>query len=222
MISQESCRRHPAPAKESAEDKAKREELLKKNAEIAASNKKAEESNAIVERTFKAGNDALNAKNYDVAITQYDEGLAADPEHPARLVVDQQERWLSTRRGVARLQRRRHSRRMTPQKLPDLDAAKKDWTAASESSAKAVTLLKAMPAPTDPAAANSCQDELVFCACGQSRCDADFSSLRSIQTKVDEGVTAYQEYIAAETDPVKKAKARTRPGADALRRECLR
>ena len=27
------------------------------------------------------------------------------------------------------------------------------------------------------------------------------------QSKADEGVTAYQEYIAVETDPVKKAKA---------------
>src|ERR1041385_474353 len=48
-------------ATESAADKAKREELMKKNAEIEAGNKKITESNEIISRTFKAGNEALNA-----------------------------------------------------------------------------------------------------------------------------------------------------------------
>src|SRR4029450_394505 len=68
--------------KESAADRAKREELIKKNAEIAASNEKAKSSNEIIGRAFKAGNDALKAKNYDEAIARFDEGLQADPEHP--------------------------------------------------------------------------------------------------------------------------------------------
>src|SRR6185295_17034608 len=61
--------------RESAEDKAKREEMLKKNAEIAARNEKAKSSNEIIGRMFKAGNDALKAKNYDEAIARFDEGL---------------------------------------------------------------------------------------------------------------------------------------------------
>src|SRR6266545_1912053 len=68
--------------KPSSEDKAKREELLRKNQEILEANKKAEASNITIERTFKAGNEALKLKNYDLAITQYDEGLNADPNHP--------------------------------------------------------------------------------------------------------------------------------------------
>ena len=55
---------------------------LRKNAEIEAKNKKIEETNTIVERTFNAGNAALGLKNYDEAITQYDAGLAADAEQP--------------------------------------------------------------------------------------------------------------------------------------------
>ena len=43
---------------ESAEDKAKREELIRKNAEIEAANKKAENTNKIVGDSFKAGNAA--------------------------------------------------------------------------------------------------------------------------------------------------------------------
>src|SRR5215203_2950151 len=46
---------------ESASDKAKREELMKKNEEIEAGNKKISETNEVIGRTFKAGNDALLA-----------------------------------------------------------------------------------------------------------------------------------------------------------------
>ncbi|HVQ39567.1 MAG TPA: carboxypeptidase-like regulatory domain-containing protein, partial [Pyrinomonadaceae bacterium] len=83
----------------SSADKAKAEEEAKKNAEIAARNEKAMKSNEVVARTFQAGNDALNAKNYDEAIKQYEEGLAADPEQPALLVNEGR---AYTARGVSR------------------------------------------------------------------------------------------------------------------------
>ena len=79
---------------ESAEDKAKRAEVMKKNAEIEAANKKAQDSNAVIDRTFKAGNDALRAKNYDLAIAQYDEGLSADPNIRARRACSLTRPWL--------------------------------------------------------------------------------------------------------------------------------
>src|SRR5690242_1235604 len=83
----------------SAADKARAEEIAKKNAEIEASNKKITAANEVIARTFKAGNEALTAANaaataknsdqaiekYGEAITQYDEGLAADPDQPAIL-----------------------------------------------------------------------------------------------------------------------------------------
>src|SRR6266705_3347317 len=46
---------------ESASDKAKREELIKKNAEIESANKKISEANEVIGRTFKTGNEALVA-----------------------------------------------------------------------------------------------------------------------------------------------------------------
>src|SRR6267142_5286379 len=68
----------PANGGGSAADKAKLEELRKKNAEIEAANKKVTESNETIGRTFKAGNDALlaasaalKANNRDEAIKKY-------------------------------------------------------------------------------------------------------------------------------------------------------
>ena len=46
---------------ESEADKAKREELLRKNKEIEEGNKKIRAANAIIARTFKAGNEHLTA-----------------------------------------------------------------------------------------------------------------------------------------------------------------
>jgi tetratricopeptide (TPR) repeat protein len=64
-----------------------KEEQAKRDAEFAAETKKvleknanAEKTNTIVARAIKEGNEAYNAANYDLAISKYDEGLAADPE----------------------------------------------------------------------------------------------------------------------------------------------
>src|SRR5437868_9636545 len=57
-----------AAASESAEDRKKREAMLAENAKITEGNKKIEETNTTINRTFKAGNEALAAKKYDEAI----------------------------------------------------------------------------------------------------------------------------------------------------------
>jgi tetratricopeptide (TPR) repeat protein len=191
-------------ARESAEDKAKRAELLKKNEEITASNEKAKSSNEIVARAFKAGNDALKAKNYDEAIARFDEGLQADPEHPGAPALLTNKTMALNSRAVDRYNAALKATDDSA-KSSGMESAKKDWTAAKESGAKAVAMLKAVPASTDPAEANSNKVNLYFALLARA------DSTRLFVTKVDQsqadlGVTAYEEYLAAETDPVKKAK----------------
>jgi tetratricopeptide (TPR) repeat protein len=192
-------------AKESAEDRAKRAELLKKNEEIAASNEKAKSSNEIIGRSFKAGNDALKAKNYDEAIARFDEGLQADPEHPGAPALLTNKTMALNARAVDRYNTALKSTDDAA-KSSGMDAAKKDWTAAKESGAKAVAMLKATPASTDAAEANSTKVNLYFALV--ARADATRLFVTKVdQSQADLGVTAYQEYLAAETDPIKKAKA---------------
>ncbi|MDX6498535.1 MAG: hypothetical protein QOG23_1795 [Blastocatellia bacterium] len=187
---------------ESAADKAKREELLKKNAEINNANKKAEDTNKVVGESFKTGNTALAAKNYEEAIKQYDIGLAADPEQAALLTnkaaalkaraVDKYNAAIQSKDDAA--------------KTAGIDAAKADFKNAAEASDKALELIKKEPAVTDPN--------------DQKRHDANKYAALSVRaeayrlyvskgdsTKADAGVAAFQDYIAAETDPVKKTKA---------------
>lgn len=194
--------------KESAEDKTKRAELEKKNAEITEKNKKIEGANAAIGRALKAGNDALNAKNYDEAIKQYDEGLAADPEHPGAPVLLTNKSVALRIRGVDRYNA---SIKNTDDAARNagLESAKKDWRDAADAAIKAVDMLKAQTPPTDPAQANNATTSKYLALVARKE------AMRFVVSKVaqgdavqaDAGLAAFDEYIAAETDPVKKSKA---------------
>jgi tetratricopeptide (TPR) repeat protein len=190
--------------KESPEARKKREELESKNKEIMAQNEKNTKINDVINRTFKAGNEALSAKRYDDAIAQYDEGLAADAEQPALL----------TNKSIA-LRSRGVDRFNAAVKLTDdaaknagIDAAKKDFKDAAELSGKAIELIKAQPTPTDPEALKSYNGNKYFTLFTRAEAMRLFVS-KVDPTQADAGVTAYQEYIAVETDPAKKIKAQT-------------
>ena len=183
----------------SAGDKAKREEAARKIAEIDAKNKKIEESNAIVERTFTAGNAALEAKNYDEAIKQYDEGLVADPEQP---MIWANRSVALKARGIVRFNSS-ISAKDDAEKKAGLEGAKSDFKAAADGMTKSVEMLKSQPAPADAAQYNV---NKLFALSTRAE------SMRLFVTKVDPsqaeaGKTAYEEYIAVETDPAKKTKA---------------
>ncbi|HXD31573.1 MAG TPA: carboxypeptidase regulatory-like domain-containing protein [Pyrinomonadaceae bacterium] len=203
---------------ESAADKAKRAEIEAKNKEIMEHNKKVEQANEIVARTFKLGNETLMAAGeltktnkrdeaiakYTEAITAYDEGLAADSEQPALLTnkalalkargVDRYNAGITTKEPEA--------------KTAKLNEAKGDFKLAAEATQKALTLLKTQgnepgADPANQARANSNR---------LSALSANADAMRLYATKGDPtqgeaAAAAFEEYIAAETDPVKKTRA---------------
>ncbi|HYN23691.1 MAG TPA: tetratricopeptide repeat protein [Pyrinomonadaceae bacterium] len=190
------------PSRESAEDKAKREEMIRKNAEIELKNKKIEESNVIVARTFTAGNTALEAKNYDEAIRQYDEGIAADPSQPALLT---QKSMALKGRGVDRYNAAITSKDEAA-KTPGIEAAKSDFRASAEAIKQAVDALNAQTVPTDP------QEQTRFNANKIAALSTRAEAMRLFVTKVDQsqvdaGQKAYDDYLAVETDPARKLAA---------------
>ncbi|HEX5873967.1 MAG TPA: carboxypeptidase regulatory-like domain-containing protein [Pyrinomonadaceae bacterium] len=216
----------PAPAaasggsapKESAEDRAKREELLKKNKEIEEKNKKITEANEIIGVTFKAGNEALAAasaaskarnseeavQKYTAAMAEYDKGLAADPDQPAILT----NKAIAVKgRGVERFNAAVQSKNPDEAaKTAALQAAKDDFKAAAELSGKAVTLIKAVPTPTDPAEVQRLTGNKYAAMVTHAESMRLFVS-KVDGTQADAGMTAFKDYIAVETDAAKKAKA---------------
>ncbi len=203
---------------ESAEAKAKREEMLKKNAEIEASNKKITEANEVIGRTFKAGNEALGlataaskAGNTDeavakftAAVAQFDEGLAADPEQPAILT---NKAVALKGRGVERFNAAVRSKTLDDAaKGAALQTAKDDFKGAAESSNKAVTLIKAQPVPAEAAELQR-YNANKYAAMLTSAESFRLYVSKGDPTQADAGLAAYKDYIGIETDPAKKAKA---------------
>lgn len=186
----------------SAEDKAKAAEYAKQAAEITSRNEKATKSNEVVGRTFQAGNAALNAKNYDEAIKQFEEGLAADPEQPALLVNEGR---AYTARGVNRYNAAVTSTDEAA-RGSGIESAKADFKAAAAATSKAVGMLKAQSVPTEPAELARFNNNKLAAHTVNAEAYRLFVG-KADPAQVDAGVTAYEEYIAIEADPVKKSKA---------------
>ncbi|HEV8188061.1 MAG TPA: tetratricopeptide repeat protein [Pyrinomonadaceae bacterium] len=206
------------PSGESAADKAKREEIEKKNLEIEAKNKKITESNEIIARTFKTGNEALTAAGasakagnseeaitkYTAAIAQYDEGLAADADQPAILT---NKAVALKGRGVERFNSAVRSKTLDDAgKAALLGTAKDDFKAAAETSSKAVTLIKAQPVPTEAAELQRYNGNKYAAMLTNAESMRLYVS-KADQSQADAGLAAFRDYIGIETDPAKKAKA---------------
>ena len=201
---------------ESASDKAKREEMLKKNAEIENANKKISETNEVIGRTFKAGNEALSAgttasksqnsdeaiQKFTMAVASYDEGLAADPEQPAILT---NKAIALKARGVERFNTAVRGKLDDTAKAAALQAAKDDFKLAAESATKAVGMIKAQAVPTDA------NEVARYNGNKYAAMLTNAESMRLYVSKVDAtqadaGLAAFKEYLSVETDPAKKSK----------------
>jgi tetratricopeptide (TPR) repeat protein len=201
---------------ESATDKAKREELIKKNAEIEAANKKAENTNQVVGDSFKAGNTALQAageaakankhdeavKLYGDAVQQYDIGLAADPEQAALLTNKAAAlKALGVEKYNAAIQSKDDAGRTA-----GIDAAKAVFKNAAESADKAVEIIKKETVGTDPN--DQKRHEANKYAAVSVRAEAyRLYVSKGDGTQADAGIAAFQDYMAVETDAAKKTKA---------------
>ncbi len=203
---------------ESSADKAKREELEKRNKEIDASNKKISEANEVIARTFKAGNEALQAgtvasksqnsddaiQKFTMAVASYDEGLAADAEQPAILT---NKAVALKARGVERFNAAVRSKNLDDAgKSAMLQSAKDDFKQAAEVSTKAVNMLKAQAAPTDVNEVARYNGNKYAAMLTQAESMRLYVS-KADATQADAGLAAFKDYIAVEMDPAKKARA---------------
>jgi tetratricopeptide (TPR) repeat protein len=207
-----------APSGESSGDKAKMEELKKKQAEVDAANKKITEANEVIGRTFKAGNDFLTAASasgktgnsedaiakYTQAVAQYDEGLTADPEQPAILT----NKAIALKgRGVERFNAAIRAKTTDDAaRTAALQTAKDDFKGAAEAAGKAVALIKKQTAPTDAAEVARYNANKYAAMLTHAESMRLYVS-KADQSQADAGLAAFKDYLAVETDPAKKAKA---------------
>jgi tetratricopeptide (TPR) repeat protein len=152
-------------------------------------------------RTFKAGQDAIAAKNYDEAVKQFEEGLAADPEQ----VVLYSRKSLALRlRGVDHYNASIKGTDQT-QKAADMESAKRDFQGAADAANKGLEVASKEAAATDPQAqASQASKKLEILS---YRAEAMRLLIKTDPSQGAAALTAYQEYMAAEPDATKKAKA---------------
>lgn len=182
-------------------------ERAKLEAEYNAKKQKAESQFAVANKALKEGNDAYQAKNYDVAIVKYDEGIQSNPDYVGSAPV------LLNNKGTALMQRAVDYHNQS-NKAADADAkadltnkSKKDFADSVDAFNASWTVLK-------NAQAADITDQQVY----QSNKLNALKGLRDtvkymiLTQKVDAekapiAAALLEEYFAVETDSAKKTEA---------------
>jgi tetratricopeptide (TPR) repeat protein len=188
-----------------AEQKKAQEEYLKEVERVTAANKKAEDINKIVNASLKDGDAAYKVKNYEVAITKFDEGINADPdfEGSAPILLNYKGVVLKDR-GFAAYERA--VRGDPTAKDAEMAKAKADWTVAVDAFNKGLAILKAHPA-TDPKIKEGLDQSRRNLLSNAVEVYRLLVKTKADPTKASEATAIYQEYFTVETDAARKLKA---------------
>ncbi|HEX9963327.1 MAG TPA: tetratricopeptide repeat protein [Pyrinomonadaceae bacterium] len=196
------------------EEKKKREEIAKRNAEIEAKNRKIQNANEIVNRAISEGKKAYDASDWDTAIAKFDEGYNADPDFPGTAPVFLNNKADALKqRGVISYKK---STTDAANKAAHMEAMKKDLLESINAAQRAVEVLKTATS-TD---ANAQKGYAANRMLAYSIMIEDYRFLietRADETKATEAAQVVDAYAAIEPDAAKKAKAQIQM-ADALRK----
>jgi tetratricopeptide (TPR) repeat protein len=189
-----------------AEQKKQQAEFEKANAEIIAKNEKAKKANEVVGQMLKEGNEAFTAKNYDLAIAKYDEGLAADPDFVGSAPVLNNNRATALTTRAVEIRNRTFKSADVNEKIDGLQKAKKDLADAATGFLRAWTIL-------NNAQVADIADKANFEATKVSTLRGAKETFRmAIGTEqvdpvvIDAAKVLVPEYLKVETDAAKKAE----------------
>ena len=192
------------PVELTAAQKKQQEEQAKQLAKYEEEKKKVENVNAVVGKAQTEGNKAFNEKNYDLAITSYDEGINADPEFEGSAPI------LLNNKSTALINRAIGKYNAAVKGDPSgraaaMESIKKDLNDSIIASNKALQVLKTAT-NTDPNVQKRYAAEKIKSY--QNSIDS-YSRLMSMNvdtTRSKEALAAFDEYAVLETDAVKKSK----------------
>jgi tetratricopeptide (TPR) repeat protein len=187
------------------EEKKAAAERQKQLDEYNAKKAKADKSFEIVNAALKDGKAAFDANNLDLAIAKFDEGVAANPDFAGSAPVLLNNKALALiRRGTETYNKSVKADENT--KMAAREAAKKDYDEAVAASDRALTLLKTATT-TDPNIQKNYDGQKLYALTNRKEAYRLLSKTGVDRTKGKEAMTAYQEYLAVETNADLKSKA---------------
>ena len=193
-------------------DKKQAAELAAKNAEILKKNEKIQADDETARRANTEGKAALEAKNWDLAVAKFDEGIAAVPDYVGSTPVLLAGKLIALKsRGFDQYVQGARSTEASV-KLEKYGAAKKEFNAALAAYAQAADIVKKAPAATDPKdqqVRKSIMTDLYINAIEVHRLMA---VAQVDTTRTAEAEALINEYLAQETDAAKKSKIQTTLG----------
>ncbi|HXH68877.1 MAG TPA: tetratricopeptide repeat protein, partial [Pyrinomonadaceae bacterium] len=174
--------------------------------EVTAKNEKNKNNDALIQKAFSEGNNAFKEKNYDLAISKFDEGINAEPDFvgSAPVLLNAKGAVLKDK-GFASYSQGAKSTDAAL-KASMFESAKKDWNAAMDSYSKGLAILKTATAP-DAAAQKSYDANKMNLLNNLVEVHRLMSKSGVDKSKATEAKAAYEQYFAVETDAALKSKA---------------
>ena len=191
----------------SADQKKAIAEQEAKIAAIKAKNEQVGKKNELVEAALKDGNAAFNAKNYDLAITKYSEGIDADPDFVGSTPVLLNNRGVTLKLRAVDNYNKAVKITDAAQKAPVMELVKKDINGSIDSFAASWNILKSAPVAEIPDQAKFQQAKYDALA-GMAEAFRIATVTKSLDAeKAPKSKEAFNEYLTVETDAAKKIKA---------------
>ena len=192
----------PTAADSEAAKKAKAE-YDKQVAEVTAKNEKVKNVNEIVSKSLSEGRTAFDAKNYDLAVAKFDEGINADPDFEGSAPVLLNNKAIALR--LRAFDAYNLSKTDTANKDALMEKAKNDFTASITASQRSIEILK--KATNADANLQKSYDANKYGA--YANIVESFRLLiatKADQTRIKEAADALVAYEAVETVAAQKAK----------------
>jgi tetratricopeptide (TPR) repeat protein len=187
------------------EEKKAAAERQKQIDEFNAKKVKADKSFEIVNAALKEGSAAFEAKNYDLAISKFEEAANANPDFAGSAPVSLNNKASALlRRGTDTYNKSVKGDENT--KTAAREAAKKDYDDAIAASDRAIAILKTATT-TDPNIQKNYAGQKLFALTNRKEGYRLLSKTGVDRTKGKEALTAYEEYLAVEADPKLKSAA---------------
>ena len=195
----------PKPAELSAEEKKAQAEYEAQVKDVTAKNENIKQKTAIITVALKAGNEAFNSKNYDLAVAKFDEGFNADPDFAgtAPVLLNNKGAALNARAVIIYNQ---SVKAETAAKVEGYGKVRKDLADAADAYSRSWKILSTAP-PTDVDPKNLEANKMTALRGIKETFRLMAATEQVDNAKTELAKTLVPEYIKVENDQAEKVKA---------------